>query len=215
MKKLPHILASNKQWAESVLREDPDFFTRLSSIQRPKYLWIGCSDSRVPANQITGLLPGEVFVHRNVGNLVGSTDFNCLSVLQYAVEVLQVEHVILCGHYGCGAVAAAYQQQKFGLIDYWLSSIRLVHDKHVEDLRRFTSPEAQKDRLCELNVFEQARNLCSTAIIQDAWHAGKNVTVHGWVYGLSDGRLRDLGFCVSSAEELSQVACARMGESTF
>jgi carbonic anhydrase len=205
MRKLPHILERNRDWAQSVANSDPKFFERLSAIQRPQYLWIGCADSRVPANQITGLLPGEVFVHRNVGNIVGSTDLNVLSVLQYAVEVLGVEHIIVCGHYGCGAVQATYNSQRFGLIDYWLSSIRQIKEKYKHELDRCGDSARGVDRLCELNVYEQAHSLCATDIVQDAWKRGKGLTVHGWIYKLSDGRLRDLGFCVSSPAEFGDT----------
>lgn len=204
MKKLRDIFEGNRRWAESVVRDDAQFFQRLSGIQRPKYLWIGCADSRVPANQITGLLPGEVFVHRNVGNIVAAMDLNCLAVLQYAVEVLGVEHIIVCGHYGCGAVQAVFQGQRFGLIDHWLSSIRQVKEKYHDRLSD-VGEDTLVDRLCELNVYEQARAVCATNIVQDAWRKGQNVAVHGWIYKLTDGRLRDLDFCVSSAEELSEA----------
>lgn len=204
MKKLPHIFEQNRRWAESVVRDDARFFQRLSALQRPKYLWIGCADSRVPANQITGLLPGEVFVHRNVGNIVGATDLNCLSVLQYAIEALGVEHIIVCGHYGCGAVQAVFQGQRFGLIDYWLTSIRQVKEKYRDQFAGIETTTAVK-RLCELNVYEQARNVCLTDIVQDAWRNGRSLAVHGWIYKLTDGRLRDLGFCVSSVKELEEI----------
>ena len=198
---LLHIFQQNEAWAQSVAQEDPGFFHRLSSLQRPEYLWIGCSDSRVPANQITGLLPGEVFVHRNVGNLVWSSDLNCLSVLQYAIEVLGVKHVIVCGHYGCGAVKAVLDNQRLGLIDYWLTSIRLIRERNESELSLLTDPEARLNKLCELNVLEQAKSVCRTDLVQDAWVRGQQISVHGWIYGLDTGRLNDLGFCVSSRDE--------------
>jgi carbonic anhydrase len=201
MTKLPHIFELNEQWAESLKNNDSHFFERLSSLQRPKHLWIGCSDSRVPANQITGMLPGEIFVHRNVGNIVWPTDLNCLSVLQYGIEVLGVEHIIVCGHYGCGAIQAVSNNMRFGIIDYWLGAIRKVRDKHQTELQALDE-EAKLNRLCELNVLEQAKNVCATDIVQDAWRAGKELTVHGWIYSLSDGRLRDLSFSIASLLEL-------------
>lgn len=201
MKKLDHIFEQNRQWANSMAQTDPQFFERLSSIQRPEYLWIGCSDSRVPANQITGLLPGEVFVHRNVGNIVWSTDLNCLSVVQFAVEVLRVRHIIVCGHYGCGAVRAVLENQKLGLIDYWLTSIREIRDRHQIELNALPDTDTRHDRLCELNVLEQARSLCRTDLVQDAWARGANLSVQGWIYRLDSGLLKDLGFSVSSPEE--------------
>jgi len=200
-KNLEHIFRQNERWAESLAQSDPGFFQQLSDLQRPEYLWIGCSDSRVPANQITGLLPGEVFVHRNVGNLVWSSDLNCLSVLQYAIEVLHVKHIIVCGHYGCGAVRAVLEDLRLGLIDYWLTSISLIRERHQEELRQLASPDAQLDKLCELNVIEQAKSVCRTDLVQDAWARGQQISVHGWIYRLDNGRLRDLGFTVSSLEE--------------
>ncbi len=202
MRKLPHIFEQNRAWSERMVREDPGFFARLSSLQQPKYLWIGCSDSRVPANQITGLLPGEVFVHRNVGNVVWPTDLNCLAVLDYAINVLNVEQVIVCGHYGCGAVQAVMNDTRLGLTDYWLVAIKQVSEKYRAQLDELLTVDAKLDRLCELSVLEQASVVCKTDIVQDAWNAGRKLTVHGWVYRLTDGRLRDLDFCVSSPDEL-------------
>lgn len=201
MSKLPNIFAQNKAWADSVVKANPTFFSNLSTLQAPEYLWIGCSDSRVPANQITGLLPGQVFVHRNVGNLVLSTDLNCLTVIQYAVDVLQVKHIIVCGHYGCGAIQAAWENRKFGLIDYWLNNIRNIRDRNRKDLATYASTAEKLDRLCELSVLAQARSVCQTAIVQDAWAQGKELSVHGWIYRLDDGRLNDLGFFASGSEE--------------
>ena len=198
---LPHIFTQNEAWARSIAESDPGFFERLSALQRPEYLWIGCSDSRVPANQITGMLPGEVFVHRNVGNIVWSSDLNCLSVLQYAVEVLGVKHVMVCGHYGCGAVRAVLEDQRLGLIDYWLTSIKLIRERNAPELSILADSEARLDRLCELNVLEQALSVCRTDLVQSAWARGQTLSVHGWIYRLDTGRLNDLGFCVSTQEE--------------
>ncbi|MBL8753141.1 MAG: carbonate dehydratase [Planctomycetes bacterium] len=186
------LLRNNKKWSDRKRREDPEFFSRLAGAQSPKYLWIGCSDSRVPANQIVGLLPGEIFVHRNVANVVVHADLNCLSVLQYAVDVLKVEHVIVTGHYGCGGVAAALGDRRLGLIDNWLRHVQDVQRKYDVQLAA-TAPEQRLDRLCELNVIEQVANVCQTTVLMDAWARGQNVAVHGFVYSLDDGLLRDLG----------------------
>ena len=182
---------------------DPDFFRRLAAQQAPKYLWIGCADSRVPANQIIGLPPGEVFVHRNVANLVVHTDLNCLSVLQYAVEVLQVEHVIVCGHYGCGGIAAALRGASLGLIDNWLRHIQDVAERREELLSRLTDGVLRADRLCELNVLEQAHNVCRTTIVQDAWKREQPLTVNAWIYRLADGLIQELGFSVSANSQVT------------
>lgn len=198
---LEHLFANNHRWAQGALDADPDFFRRLATQQAPKYLWIGCSDSRVPANQIIGLPPGEVFVHRNVANLVVHTDFNCLSVLQYAVDVLRVEHVIVCGHYGCGGVTAANQGAPLGLIDNWLRHIQDAAARHRLVLSTETDPVHRLDRLCELNVLEQAHNVCRATLVQDAWKRGQELAVHAWIYRLSDGLLQDLGFSVSAAAQ--------------
>ncbi|MGH8260773.1 MAG: carbonate dehydratase, partial [Steroidobacteraceae bacterium] len=181
------LVANNRRWAEGVLRDDPDFFRRLAEQQAPKYLWIGCSDSRVPANQIMGLPPGEVFVHRNIANLVVHSDLNCLSVLQYAVEVLRVEHIIVCGHYGCGGIAAALSGAPLGLIDNWLRHIQDVAERRQAVLARERDGAMHADRLCELNVLEQAHNVCRTTVTQDAGHRGQSLSVHAWIYGLTDG----------------------------
>ena len=178
---------------------DPRFFETLSIQQSPKYLWIGCADSRVPANEIVGLLPGELFVHRNVANVVVHTDLNCLAVLQYAVDVLKVEHVIVCGHYGCGGVQAAEAGQSFGLVDNWLRHVQDVRERHRAVVDAYADAAARGDRLCELNVIEQVRNVCQTTVIQDAWRRDQPLSVHGWIYGLRDGLLRDLGLTVSGA----------------
>jgi len=199
LKTLQHLFDNNRAWAESIKEKDPEFFSRLSKQQAPEYLWIGCSDSRVPANQITGLLPGEVFVHRNIANMVVHTDLNCLSVLQFAVEVLKVKHIIVCGHYGCGGVEAALDNHRHGLIDNWL--------RHVKDVIRFNAErfdgldhQAQLDLLCELNVKEQVTNICNTSIVQNAWKQGKELSIHGWIYSIENGILKDLDACVTSKE---------------
>jgi carbonic anhydrase len=199
---------NNRRWAADRVRHDPQFFTRLTAQQAPAYLWIGCSDSRVPANDIVGLLPGELFVHRNVANVVVHTDLNCLSVLQFAVDVLRVRHVIVCGHYGCGGVRAAYDQAKFGLIDNWLRHVQDVKHKHARLLERAADPAAALDRLCELNVLEQATNVCGTTIVQDAWARRQEVTVHAVIYRLNDGLLRDLGLAVSAPAAVAATHAA-------
>lgn len=204
MRTLPKLFENNRAWAEAIRAEDGEFFTRLSRQQSPQYLWIGCSDSRVPANQIVGLLPGEIFVHRNVANLLVHTDLNCLSVLQYAVEVLKVRHVIVCGHYGCGGVQAVVEERRLGLIDNWLRHVRDVYHKHEDVLSRM-EPHLRIDRLCELNVIEQVGNVVQTTIIQDAWEKGQPLSVHGWIYALSDGRLRDLGVTATTAAEAQDL----------
>ena len=213
MRELDHLFENNRAWAERLELQDPEFFPRLSRLQRPEYLWIGCADSRVPANDIVGLLPGELFVHRNVANMVVHTDLNCLSVMQFAVDVLKVAHIIVVGHYGCGGVQAALRRQRFGLIDNWLRHIQDVHSKHA-DLVAAAGPEArQVDRLCELNVIEQVANVCQTSIVLDAWERGQELAVHGWVYGLQDGRLRDLRTTVAApgeAPEAYRVALASL-----
>lgn len=204
MTRIQELFDNNKTWARRQLDSDPQFFKRLTELQQPKYLWIGCSDSRVPANQILGLAPGEVFVHRNVANLVVHSDLNCLSVIQYAVEVLQVEHILVCGHYGCGGVNAACSQQQFGLIDNWLRNIKDIYDQNREDLERMTQTERQ-DRLCELNVLTQVRNVCHTTIVQNAWAKGKNLEVHGIAYRLNDGLLQDLAVHVTSSDQIDEI----------
>ncbi|MHB8835208.1 MAG: carbonate dehydratase [Candidatus Methylomirabilia bacterium] len=193
MKTLRELFENNRHWARSMTQVNPRFFTNLVKQQRPNYLWIGCADSRVPANEIVGLLPGEIFVHRNVANLVIHTDINCLSVLQYAVEILEVEHVIVCGHYGCGGIKAAVEDQRHGLIDNWLRHVRDVHQRHAAVLSKEKSKKTLLRRLCELNVEEQVLNVSNTTTLQDAWRRGQKVAVHGWVYDIRDGLLRDLG----------------------
>ena len=198
---LRHLIDNNKAWAASILEQDPEFFRRLSRQQAPEYLWIGCSDSRVPANQIVGLLPGDLFVHRNVANLVVHTDLNCLSVMQFAVDLLKVRHIIVCGHYGCSGVQAAFQRARLGLSDNWLRHIQDVREKHEGYLTGITDTPTALDRLCELNVIEQVANVCQTTIAHDAWERNQELTVHGWVYGLKDGLVRDLQISVGSREE--------------
>jgi carbonic anhydrase len=197
---LDQLLENNRQWVAGITAREPRFFEHLAEQQNPKYLWIGCADSRVPANEIVGLLPGELFVHRNVANVVVPTDLNCLSVLQYAVDVLQVEHVIVCGHYGCGGVAAAYERQRLGLIDNWLRHVQDVRDHHEAALGA-TSGDVAMKLLCELNVLEQVKHVSQTTILQDAWRRKQNVRVHGVIYDLHDGVLRDLGLNAASCEE--------------
>ncbi len=199
---LDELLKKNRAWSDKIFQRDPDFFTTLSQQQSPEYLWIGCSDSRVPANEIVGMLPGELFVHRNVANVVVHTDLNCLSVMQYAVEVLKVRHIIVCGHYGCGGVLAALHNQSFGLIDNWLRHIQDVRDKHAAFLAELPDDPARRGRMCELNVIEQVVNVSQTTIVRDAWKRGQDLTIHGWIYGLKDGLVHPLGMDVASQEEL-------------
>jgi carbonic anhydrase len=214
MSVLDRLFDNNAKWAERMVERDPHFFSRLQQQQAPEYLWIGCSDSRVPANEIVGLAPGELFVHRNLGNVVVHTDLNCLSVLQYAIDVLGVRHVIVTGHYGCGGVRAVSQGAKLGLSDNWLRHVEDVRQRHEAALARL-SPEAAVDRLCELNVIEQTRHVCETTAVQDAWARGQRLAVHGWIYGLHDGRLHDMGFLASRRDDLLpayQRAVARLLE---
>lgn len=205
MKNLPHLFDNNRAWAERITQQDPDFFRKLSQQQLPSYLWIGCADSRVPANEIVGLLPGEMFVHRNIANLVVHTDLNCLSVLQFAVDVLKVGHVIVCGHYGCSGVGAALRRVRLGLSDNWLRHLEDVRDKHNLTLSPADDDRRLADRLCELNVIEQVANVCQTTIARDAWDRGQPLVVHGWIYGLRDGLLRDLGVTVTNYAESQAV----------
>ncbi|KGK42828.1 carbonate dehydratase [Nitrincola sp. A-D6] len=209
MKKLSPLFDKNQIWSERIRNESPDFFPTLAAQQAPEYLWIGCSDSRVPANEIVDLLPGELFVHRNVSNLVVHTDMNCLSVLQYAVQVLKVKHVMVVGHYGCGGVKAALDTRSNGLIDNWLGHIRDVYYKHRQLVGEWQANEAQFDRMCELNVIEQAENVCNTTVMREAWARGQDVTVHGWIYGLQNGLITDLNFCVSGDDDVdAEYECA-------
>lgn len=197
MKDIKTLFRNNRAWVSSVNSADPGFFARLVRQQAPKYLWIGCADSRVPANEIVGLLPGELFVHRNVANVVVHTDLNCLSVIQYAVDILKVEHIIVCGHYDCGGVKAAMERKSHGLIDNWLHHIQDVEEKHARELSAL-GRKAAENRLCELNAAEQVRNVCRTTMVERAWDDGRRVSVHGFIYGIKDGRLKDLGITCSS-----------------
>lgn len=208
MRTLSRLLANNRAWAERTRVREPDFFTKLSHQQSPDFLWIGCSDSRVPASQIVDLMPGELFVHRNVANLVVQTDLNCLSVLQYAVEVLEVRDIVVCGHYGCGGVKAALEDAHMGLIDNWLRGAQEVARKHEALLDRLDAPEARLNRLCELNVIEQVVNVCRTTIVRDAWKRGQPLAIHGWIYSVADGILRESGMSVTAGEELQSVYAA-------
>lgn len=204
MRTTEELFANNRAWAAAVTAEDPTFFQRLSQQQSPAYLWIGCSDSRVPSTQLVDLMPGEMFVHRNVANIVAHTDFNCLSVLQYAVEMLQVRHIIVCGHYHCGGVLAALQTHRLGLIDNWLQHVQDVRRKHIVLLARCKDPVEEENRLCELNVVEQVVNVSQTTIVQKAWSRGQELSVYGWIYDVADGLLRDLHIRVSSDEALEE-----------
>ncbi len=205
MRVLKHLFDNNKNWALRMKEKDKDFFLNLSKQQSPEYLWIGCSDSRVPANQIVDLLPGEIFVHRNIANVVVHTDLNCLSVIQFAVEVLKVKHIIVCGHYGCGGVKAALESKEHGLIDNWLRNIKDVYRYHQEKIDALKSENEKISLLCELNVAEQAANVCHTTIVQNAWKSGQQLTVHGWIYNIEDGILKDLDICISSLDEISKT----------
>ena len=201
---LAQLLVNNREWSARMVASDPEFFSKLVAQQAPEFLWIGCSDSRVPANEIVGLLPGELFVHRNVANVVVHTDLNSLSVLQFAIDLLGVKHVIVCGHYGCSGVHAALTKRRVGLADNWLRHVQDVAAQHERRLNAVAPGQPQHDRLCELNVIEQVVHVCETTIVQDAWERGQPLTVHGWVYSLQDGRLRDLGMTVTSQDELAQ-----------
>lgn len=205
MNDLKHLLANNQHWADAQRAANPNFFKELSRLQSPKYLWIGCSDSRVPANQIVGLAPGEIFVHRNVGNIVVHADLNCLSVMQFATDVLKIEHIIVCGHYGCGGVHAAMAGERHGLVDNWLRHIGDVFEKHRTEIELVDVNSLRHARLCELNVIEQVLNVCQTTVVQDAWDRGQKLTVHGWIYSLLDGKLNDLGNSVSERSQLRMV----------
>lgn len=209
---LGHLFRNNREWAASMVEQDAEFFNKLAAQQSPEYLWIGCSDSRVPANEIVGMLPGELFVHRNIANVVVHTDLNCLSVLQFAVDVLRVKHVIVTGHYGCSGVHAALARHRIGLADSWLHHVQDVHRKHERYLGDALPIREKQDRLCELNVIEQVNSVCQTTTVQDAWERGQGLTIHGWIYGLQDGLLRDLGITVSHPDQLAtrlQSSCAR------
>jgi carbonic anhydrase len=205
MRVLKSIFSENRKWAENTKKSNPDFFTNLAKQQTPAYLWIGCSDSRVPANTITGLQPGDIFVHRNIANVVIHTDLNCLSVLQYAVDVLKIRHIIVCGHYGCGGIKAAMGNRPFGLIDNWLRHIKDIYRSHEAELTAVADEQKRFDRLCELNVIEQVEHVCHTTIVQNAWRLGRELSVHGWIYGIEDGILRDLDVCITGLEEISHI----------
>ena len=197
------LFENNRNWADSIVSRDADFFKKLAAQQSPEYLWIGCAGSRVSANELLGLLPGELFVHRNIANVVVHSDLNCLSVLQFAIDVLKVKHIIVCGHYGCSGVQAALTGRRIGLADNWLRHVQDVHQKHEKYLGEVLSPKERLDRLCELNVIEQVVNVCQTTIIQDAWERGQEVAVHGWVYGIQDGLLSELGMTINSPDKLA------------
>jgi carbonic anhydrase len=203
VREITQLLANNKAWAAAMTAEKPSFFQRLAAQQTPAYLWIGCSDSRVPATQLVGLLPGEMFVHRNVANVVVHSDLNCLAVLQYAVDVLGVRHIIVCGHYGCGGVEAALHNRTFGLIDNWLRHVQDVRNKHAHLLVACRNDTFRLQRLCELNVIEQVVNVCQTTMVQSAWQRGQALAVHGWIFGLADGLLRDVGLTITQSEDLA------------
>lgn len=213
MAELNRLFKNNRSWAAAQLAADPKFFERLAEQQTPKFLWIGCSDSRVNADQILGLKPGEVFVLRNIANLVVSTDMSCLSVMQFAVEVLEIRHIIVCGHYGCGGVHAACGTKQFGLIDNWLRNIKDIYAHHERELDAITDLTERGDRLCELNVLEQVKNVCHTTIVQNAWSTGQRISVHGVIYGLQDGLLRDLAVGVTDVKQLEAIYQMRMGKS--
>lgn len=202
MRVLKHLFDNNRAWAAAMTARDPHFFEQLAAQQTPEYLWIGCADSRVPANQITGLLPGEVFVHRNIANVVIHTDLNCLSVMQYAVEVLKVKHIIVCGHYGCGGVAAAMQNREFGLIDNWLRHLKDIYHQHRVELDAIDEDAERLKRFCEINVIEQVNHVCQTTIVQNAWQRGQELSVHGWLYAVGDGLLRDMDVTVTGPDDL-------------
>ena len=204
MPQIKELLDNNKQWADRKVKEDPDFFNRLANQQKPEYLWIGCSDSRVPANQIVGMAPGELFVHRNVANQIVQTDFNCLSVVQFAVEALKVKHILVVGHYGCGGVAAAMDNSVHGLVDNWLFPIKDVYRENRRELEHLAY-DPRLDRLCELNVMEQVRNLAKSHTIQEAWNRGQELTIHGWIYSIKDGLVRDLGVTMSDKEGVERI----------
>ncbi len=205
MRLLPQLFENNRKWAEGIKKENPDFFTELAKRQTPELLWIGCADSRVPANQVVGMMPGEVFVHRNIANVVVHTDFNCLSVIEYAVAVLQVKHIIVCGHYGCGGVKAASENHHLGLIDNWLRHIRDVRQKHDATLRLIGDENERFNRLCELNVIEQAHNVCHTTVVQEAWEMEQELAVHGWLYDMYTGLIHDTEVTITGPTEIGEV----------
>ena len=202
MRTLKGVFEQNKRWADRVRESDPSFFKKLSEQQSPEYLWIGCADSRVPANQIIDALPGDVFVHRNIANVVVHSDLNCLSVIQYAIDILKIKNIIVCGHYSCGGIKAAWEDKEHGLIDNWLRNIKDVQRFHQKELDSLGSEKEKLDRLCELNVIEQVVNVCQTTIVQGAWKSGQELAVHGWIYSIEDGILRDLNICITRSEEI-------------
>ncbi|HEV8050924.1 MAG TPA: carbonate dehydratase [Parachlamydiaceae bacterium] len=205
MKKLKMLFENNDEWVEKHVKNDPDYFLRMSKGQKPSYMWIGCSDSRIPANEVVGLEPGELFVHRNVANLFVHTDLNCLSVLQYAVDYLEIQHVIVCGHYGCGGVNAAMEDKQLGIMDNWLRNIRDVYAHSQFELELIEDKEVRSNRLVELNVLQQVHNICNTTIVQNAWERGQPLCLHGWVYNLATGKLRDLDCCVSCLQDVENI----------
>ena len=205
MRVLKELFDNNQNWAEKIKQDDPDFFTKLSKQQNPEYLWIGCSDSRVPATEIVGMMPGEIFVHRNIANVVVHTDLNCLSVIQYAVDILKVKHIIVCGHYGCGGIRAAMDNKEHGLIDNWLRNIKDVYRFYQDRMDSIVDKEEKIDLLCELNVVEQVYNICHTTIVQNAWKSGQKLAVHGWIYSIEDGILRDLNVCITNRDEIFKI----------
>ncbi|MYM71301.1 carbonate dehydratase [Duganella sp. FT109W] len=206
------LLENNRRWAESEVARDPEFFSRLANQAAPEYLWIGCSDSRVPANELLGLLPGDVFVHRNIANVVVHSDLNALSVLQFAIDVLKVKHVIIVGHYGCKGVHAAMMGTRVGLVDNWLRHVHDVHQKHERYMGTVVNEQKRSERLVELNVVEQVSNVCATTIVQDAWDRGQDLTVHGWVYGINDGKLQDMGIAISALDQLAPAVQQRLAK---
>lgn len=210
MNVLEHLFENNRQWSKEVSLRHEGFFEKLSSQQKPEYLWIGCSDSRVPANELIGLMPGEVFVHRNVANMVIHTDFNCLTVIQYAVSILKVKHIIVCGHYGCGGVKAAMENKSHGFINNWLRHLWDLYAAHQAYIDGLKGPEAREDKLCEINVITQVKHVCRTTIVTEAWKRGEPVTVHGWIYNLANGLLRDLDTSVSSPGQAEDIPLAAL-----
>lgn len=205
MRDIQNLIQNNQKWAQNKTLKDPEFFKTLSKIQNPEYLWIGCSDSRIPPNEIVGLNPGELFVHRNVANLILHTDMNCLSVVQFAIEILQVKHIIVCGHYGCSGVRTAMENKQHGLIDHWLRDIKDLYETHSATLKELPTDAARFARLCELNVVEQAQNLSYTQFVQNAWDRGQKLTIHGWIYGLEDGLVKDLGISLSDPKHIPNL----------
>lgn len=212
MRRLGHLFENNRRWAAGMVKSDPDFFNRLARQQAPEYLWIGCADSRVPANEICGLMPGELFVHRNVANLVVHSDLNCLSVMQFAVDVLRVKHIIVTGHYSCGGVLAALKNQSFGLIDNWLRHVQNVYHLHREEIDSLEEESKRTARLCELNVLEQVINVCRTTVVQSAWEAGQDLSIHGWIYDVKDGLAHSLVEAISGPDQASELHANRMNK---